>query len=99
MNNDIYNKYCLIHNSYQLVFSELIAILNLAQVLSRLSTRAYSSCSSSARASISSVNRRLVIVLPLMLTLPSCSSRAYDIALLRKMVKSVSQSIIDDILV
>ena len=59
-----------------LVFFELISILYLVQVLSRLSTRASSSCSSSAIASMSSANRRLVIFLPPMLTFPSCSSRA-----------------------
>ena len=46
-----------------LVFSALISILYLVQV-----TRASSSCSSSARASMSSANRRLVIFLPPMLT-------------------------------
>ena len=51
-----------------LVFSALISILYLVQVLSRLSTRASSSCFSSARASMSSANRRLVIFLPPMLT-------------------------------
>ena len=51
-----------------LVFSALISILYLVQVLSILSTRASSSCSSSARASMSSANRRLVIFLPPMLT-------------------------------
>ena len=40
-----------------LVFLALISILYLVQVLSRLSTRASSSCSSSARASMSSANR------------------------------------------
>ena len=61
-----------------LVFSPLISILYLVQVLSRLSTRASSSRSSSARASMSSANRRLVIFLPPMLTFPSCSSRASE---------------------
>ena len=46
-----------------LVFSALmISILNLVQVLSRLSTGASSSCSSSATASMSSAYRRLVII-------------------------------------
>ena len=44
-----------------LVFSALISILYLVQVLSRLSTRVSSFCTSSARASMSSANRRLVI--------------------------------------
>ena len=61
------------------VFSALISILYTVQVLSRLSTRACSSCSSSARASLSSANRRLVMVLPPMLTFPSCSSRVSDL--------------------
>ena len=43
--------------------------------LSRLSTWAFSSCSSSARAPMSSANRRLVVFLPPMLTFPSCSLR------------------------
>ena len=72
-----------------LVFSALISILYLVQVLSRLSTRASSSCSFSARASMSSANRRLVIFLPPMLTFPSCSSRASDMICSRKMLKEV----------
>ena len=46
-----------------LVFSALIFFLYLVQVLSRLSIRASSSCSSSAKATMSSANRRLVIFL------------------------------------
>ena len=72
-----------------LVFSALISILYLVQVLSRLSTRAFSSCSSSARESMSSANHRLVIFLPPMLTFPSCSSRASDMIRSRKMLKRV----------
>ena len=72
-----------------LVFSALISILYLVQVLSRLSTTASSSCSSSARASMSSANRRLVIFLPPMLTFPSCSSRASDMSCSRKLLKRV----------
>ena len=72
-----------------LVFSALISILYLVQVLSRLSTRASSYCSSSARASMSSADRRLVIFLPPMLTFPSCSSMASDIIRSRKMLKRV----------
>ena len=56
------------------VFLALISILYLVQVLSRLSAGAPSSCSSSARASMSSENRRVVMVLPPMLTFPSCLS-------------------------
>ena len=70
-----------------LVFSALISILYVEQVLSRLSTRASSSCSSSARASMLSANRRLVIFLQPMLTFPSCSSRASDMIRSRKMLK------------
>ena len=73
------------------VFSELISILYRVQVLSRLSTRACSSCSFSARASMSSANRRLVMVLPPMLTFPSCYSRALDIILSRKMLRRVGE--------
>ena len=72
-----------------LVFSALISILYLMQILSRLFTGASSSCSSSARASMSSANRRLVIFLPPMLTFPSCSSRASDMIRSRKMLKRV----------
>ena len=72
-----------------LVYSALISILYLVQVLSRHSTRASSSCCSSARASMSSANRRLVIFLPPMLTFPSCSSRASDMIRSRKMLKRV----------
>ena len=39
-------------------------------------TKAFSSCSSSARASMSSANCTLVIILSAMLTFPSCFSRA-----------------------
>ena len=72
-----------------LVFSALISILYLVQVLLRLSTRAFSSCSSSARASMSSANHRLVIFLPPMLTFPSCSSRASCMIRSRTMLKRV----------
>ena len=51
-----------------LFFSALIFILNFVQVLSILCPRASSSCSFSARASMSSANCRLVIFLPLMIT-------------------------------
>ena len=72
-----------------LVFSALISILYLVQVLSSLSTRASSSYSSSAKASMSSANCKLVIFLPPMLTFPSCSSRASDMIRSRKMLKRV----------
>ena len=72
-----------------LVFSALISILYLVQVLSRLSTRASSSCSFFARASMSSPNRRLVTFLPPMLTYYHVLPRALDMIRSRKMLKSV----------
>ena len=72
-----------------LVFSVLISILYLVQVLSRLSTIASSSCSSSARTTMPSANRRLEIFLPPMLTFPLCYSRASDMIHSRKMLKRV----------
>ena len=73
------------------VFSAFIYISHLVQVLSRFVTRASCSCSSSAKASMSSVNRRLEMALPPMLTFPSCSSRASDIILSKKMLKRVGE--------
>ena len=64
-------------------------ILYLVHVLSRLSTWASSSRSSSASASMSSAKRRFVMFLPPMLTFPSCSSRASDMIHSRKMLKRV----------
>ena len=62
-----------------LVYSVLIPILYLVQVLFRLSTRGSSSCSFSARACMSPANPRLIIFQPPMLvTFLSCSSRASD---------------------
>ena len=66
-----------------------LVLLYLVQVLPRLSTWASSSLSSSARASMSSANRRLVIFLPPMLTFLSCSSRASDMIRSRKMLNRV----------
>ena len=66
-----------------LVFSDLSSILYLVQALSRLSTRASSSCSSS------SVNRRLVIFLPPMLTFSLCSSKASDMIRSKKILRRV----------
>ena len=57
-----------------LVFLALISILYLVQVLLRSSTKASISCSSPARASMSSASCRLVIFVPPMLTFRSCSS-------------------------
>ena len=72
-----------------LVFSVLISILYLVQVLSRLSTKASSYCSSSARESLSLANRRLVIFLPPMITFPLCSSRTSGMIYSGKMLKKV----------
>ena len=72
------------------VFSALIFILYVVQVLSRYSTRTSSSCLSSARASMSSANGRFVILLAYMLTFPSCSSRASEMIRLRKMLTRMS---------
>ena len=52
------------------VFSALISILYRVQVLSRLPTRASSSCSSSARASVSSANCRLGYISAVYANLP-----------------------------
>ena len=57
-----------------------------------LNTRASSSCSSSARALMSSANRRLVIFLSPMLTFPPCSSMASEMIRSRKMLKRVGDS-------
>ena len=72
-----------------LVFSALISIVYLVQLLSRFSTWASCSCSSSATESMSSANCRQVILLLLMLTFPSCSSRASDMICSIKMLKRV----------
>ena len=53
-----------------LVFSALISMPKAAEVLSRRSTREASSSSFPARSSMSSAKRKLVIVLPPMLTVP-----------------------------
>ena len=76
----------LLVSSFQHIF-----ILYFVQVLSRPITNTSRSCSSSARASMSLANRRLVMVLPPMLTFPSRSYRASDIILSRKMLKSVRE--------
>ena len=63
-----------------LVFLALISILYLVQVFRDFLLGLSSSCSSSARASMWSANRILVIFLPpMILTFPSCSSRASDL--------------------
>ena len=74
-----------------LVFSALVSILYLVQVWSRFSTWVSSSCYSSARTSMSSANRKLVICLRPMLTFPSCSSRASVIIRSRTMRKRVDK--------
>ena len=53
-----------------LVFSALISMPYDVDVFSRCSTKLASSCSSPAKPSMSSAKRRLVIVLPPMLTVP-----------------------------
>ena len=58
----------------------------------RLSVRTSSSCSSSVMASVSSAHRCLVLVLPLMLTFPSGSSRASDNPFEKKKLKIVGES-------
>ena len=72
-----------------LVFSALIFILYLIQVLSRLSTRDSSYCSFSAGACMSSTNHSLVIFLAPMLAFPSCSTRAPGIVRSRMLPKRV----------
>ena len=68
-----------------LVFSLApIFVLYMTQVLSRLSTRASSSFSSSATVSMSSENRRLVIFLPPMLTFITCYFRVPEMICSRK---------------
>ena len=58
------------------VFSALISMLYLEDVLSRWFTRLASSCSFAANPSMLSVNRRFVMTHPPMLTVPWCSSTA-----------------------
>ena len=71
-----------------LVFSALIFILYLEQILSILSSRASSACSSPATALMSSANRRSVIVPSPILFFSSCSSRA---SFEKKMLKRVGE--------
>ena len=69
------------------VFSALISILYFVETFNWASNF----CSSSARASMLSANRRLVMVLPLMLNFPLFSCRASEIDLSRKTLKRVSE--------
>ena len=69
-----------------LFFSALISILYLVQFVLRLSPRASSSYSSSARASMSANLRYLMFVTP-MLTFPTCSPGASNLIRLRKNVE------------
>ena len=62
------------------------------EALSRRSIKFASSSSSPAKPSMSSAKRRLVIGLPLMLTVPSCSSKASVVILSRNMLKRVHKS-------
>ena len=75
-----------------LVFSALISMPKAAEVLPRRSTREASSSSFPARPSMSSAKRKLVTVLPPMLTVPWRSSNASVRILSRKMLKRVGES-------
>ena len=75
-----------------LVFSALISMTYDVDVFSRRSTKLTSSCSSPAKPSMSSVKRRLVIVLPPVLTVPWWFSKASVMILSRKISKSVGDS-------
>ena len=75
-----------------LVFSALISMPYDVDVFSRRSTKLTSSCSSPAKPSMSSAKRRLLIVLPPMLTVPWWFSKALVTILSRKMLKSVGDS-------
>ena len=70
-------------------FSALISMLKVFDVWSMRSTSCASSCSLPARPSMSSANRKLVVVRAAMLTVPSCYSSTSDIILSRKMLKRV----------
>ena len=72
-----------------LVFSALISMPYFVDVVSRWLINLTSSSSFPARASTSSAKRRLVIVLPPMLTDPSWFSKASVMILSRKMLKRV----------
>ena len=73
------------------VLSGPISILYLVVVLSRRSIRTPAS-SSSAFTTMSSAKRKLIMSLPLTLTLPSWSSKASHMILSRKMLKRVGES-------
>ena len=75
-----------------LVFSALIFVPKAAEVISRRSTREASSSSFPAKPSMSSVKRKLVIVLPQMLTVLWRSSSASVTILSRKILKRVGES-------
>ena len=77
-------------HQFDLLSTDIHLIPCVVQVLSRHSNTASSSCSSSARASMPSANRRLVIFLLSMLSFPSCSSRASGMIRSRKMLKRLS---------
>ena len=75
-----------------LVFSALMCMLMAVEVLSRRSTKSASSSSLPARPSMSLANRKFVIFLPPMLTVPSWSFSASVIILSKKMLKRVGES-------
>ena len=70
-----------------LVFLALISMPYDVDVFSRHSTKLASSCSSPAKPSMSSAKRRLVIVLPPMLTVPWWFRKASVMILSRKNVE------------
>ena len=75
-----------------LVFLALKSMPQAVEALSRRSTNFVSSSSSPAKRSMSWAKRGLVIVLPLILTVPSWSSRASDMILSRNMLERVGES-------
>ena len=75
----------------RLVFWALISMPKAVEALSRRSTNLASSFSA-AKPSMSSAKRRLVIVLPQMLTVPSWSSKASVMIFSRNMLKRVDES-------
>ena len=75
-----------------LVFSALISMPQAVEALSRCSTNFASSSSSSTKTSMSLANRRLVIVLPPVLTVPSRSSMTSAMILTRNTLKRVGES-------
>ena len=73
------------------VFSALICMPYAVEASSRCLTNLTSSCSCPARSSMLSAERKFVIVLPPILTVPSWSSSASAIILSKKMLKRVGE--------